>query len=265
MADLWRSRGHLLIAALALALLPAGAAPAREKGLIGYWPFDEGAGPTVGDQVGKNDVALIGNPVWTRNASGYCLLFNGSEDRRVYGRLKSHAGYRGNVAHGTLSVWARAVDGGVALTNDPAGRSRVISVGFPHASLLGIRQGRWCACVYDGRNVEYIDGPPVVNDEWTHLAATWNEVFTRFYVNGREVREGGPYLRYDVPGAGVTSWTFSHVASHIPKWGQMFRGYVDDWKLFNRALTPEEIAAEYEREKDKRSLTRVGTDTGKKK
>jgi len=241
------------IAALSAVLLQAAGAQ-TDKDLLGYWPFDKGDGATAVDQVGGNDVELIGNPVWTKNISGYCLLFNGSDNKLVYGKLMSHKGYRGNVECGTISVWARAVAGGAALTNDPAGRARVISVGFPHATLVGILNGHWCAIAYDGRFVEYINGPPVVNDQWTYLVITWDEVFARFYVNGKEINEGGPYLRYNVPGSGVTSWTSSYVASHVPRWGQMFKGYIDDWKLFKRALPPEKIAAEYNREKGKRSI-----------
>jgi len=245
-----------LVAVLALALLP-GAIAQQDKDLLGYWPFDEGTGATTRDQAGKNDLELVGNPVWTKNASGYCLLFDGSNERFVYGTRRTGAiGYRGSgiIERGTISVWARPVDGGLAQPNpgDQAGRARVVCT--EESTHVGICDGRWCGLAYDHYRVEYIMGPPVVNDQWTHLAMTWNEVFARFYVNGREIiREEGPYLRCDISGAEVNTWYRLYVS--FPKHRQMFKGYVDDWKLFKRVLTPEEITAEYDREKDKRSIT----------
>jgi hypothetical protein len=254
--NVWACRAMTGVASLLCLLASVIAAHSAEPSdLLGHWPFNEGAGHVARDIVGGNDLELIGNPVWVRNPGGYCLLFDGSDQRRVYGRLSGHRGYRGQVDQGTISVWARAVDGGVALSGDTAGRARVLSLGFPAETILGIRNGRWCGLVYDGRTVVYIDGPTVSDGEWTHLAATWDDFFTRFYVNGREIREGGPYLRTPVVGSGITSWTRSHVASHVPRWGQMFKGYVDEWKFYNRALCPEEIAAAYAREKEDRALT----------
>ena len=232
-----------LVAALALALLQ-GTSAQTDKDLIGYWPFDEGTGVTARDQAGKNDLDLVGNPVWTKNASGYCLLFDGSLERPVYGERDSVLGYAGIMGCGTISVWARAVDGG------PTQRARVAVLSEIQ---VGISDGHWSGLAYDGR-VEYILGPPVVNDQWVHLALTWNEVFARFYVNGKEiVREEGQYLRYDTSGWVTTMWDNLYIS--FPRHGQMYKGYVDDWKMYKCALAPAEIAAEYEREKDKRAIT----------
>jgi len=241
-----------LFAVLALALLPAASAQTNTD-LIGYWPFDEGIGVTTRDQAGKNDFALTGNPVWTKNVSGYCLLFDGSDDRPVYGVCEFNKGYPGLgvFEHGTISVWARAVDGGYAQPEAKGSRSRVVCVNEIH---VGIIDGRWFGLAYDWKRVEYINGPPAVNDQWTHLALTWDDIFSRFYVNGREVvREEGPYLRCDLGGRDFSMWTSMWVS--FPWYRQMYKGYVDDWKLFKRALAPAEIAAEYEREKDKRAIT----------
>jgi len=240
-----------LFAVLALALLPAASAQTNTD-LIGYWPFDEGLGVTTRDQVGKNHFALIGNPVWTKNASGYCLLFDGSIKRPVYGWCEFNEGYQGLgvLEHGTISVWARPVDDGYA-QGSQAGRTRVVDLNTIH---VGIISNCWGALAYDFQRVENIIGPVAVNDQWTHLALTWNKVFARFYVNGREItREEGPYLRSALGGRDFNMWTSMYVS--YPHNGQMFKGYVDDWKLYKRALAPAEIAAEYEREKDKRAIT----------
>jgi len=119
-------RWRWLVTALSLVLLQ-GASAQTDKDLIGYWPFDEGAGVTACDQAGKYDLDLIGNPVWTKNASGYCLLFDGSNERSVYGEHNSVYGYAGIMGRGTISVWARAVDGGCAQADGgKKGTARVV-------------------------------------------------------------------------------------------------------------------------------------------
>jgi len=245
-----------LLTMLALALLPAARAQANTD-LIGYWPFDDGIGVTTRDQAGKSDFKLIGNPVWTKNVSGYCLLFDGSDERPVYGANAGPNLYQGLgiFEHGTISVWTLPFDGGYAQPNpgDTAGqgRARIASIDNIH---VGLYDGCWCGLAYDFQRVEYIRGPAMVKDQWVYLVMTWDKIFARFYVNGREaVRSEGPYLRSDLGGRDISMWESMYVS--YPYHRQMYKGYVDDWKLYKRVLTPAEIAAEYEREKDKRAIT----------
>ncbi len=227
-----------ILTAVIVATLSADDAPA---GLLGHWPFDEGRGQITRDTAGGiGDATLIGNPEWGKTPAGYCLFFNGTPEHKVYAEI-SGRGFRGQTRHGTFSVWAKAVDGGVVYASDAAGRARLCSL----AGLqLGIRGGQWIAVVYDGY-VQYIEGPPVTDGEWIHLALTWDDVFTRLYANGAEVViEGGTYLTRGFVGHDVR--TPFYIASTNPQWGQMFRGYLDELKFFNRALAPAEIAAEYE-------------------
>lgn len=233
--------GFVAIVALT-AVCSSGFAENTPAGLIGHWPFDEGRGQSTRDIAGGiGDATLIGNPEWVKASSGYCLFFNGTPEHKVYAKT-SGRGFRSQTQQGTFSVWAKAVDGGLVYSGDKAGRARLFSLG---GLQIGIRGGRWVAVVYDGY-VQYIDGPPVVDGEWIHLALTWDDVVTRLYANGREVViEGGAYLTRGYRGHDVRSPFY--IASSNPDWGQMYRGYLDELKFFNRPLAAGEIADEHER------------------
>jgi hypothetical protein len=49
------------------------------NGLVGWWKMDEGQGLTAYDTSGKNkNGTLINSPAWTTGIKGNCLLFNGT-------------------------------------------------------------------------------------------------------------------------------------------------------------------------------------------
>ena len=49
-------------------------------GMISYWKFDEGSGPTAFDSADANDGTLINGPVWTSGQVGGALSFDGLDD-----------------------------------------------------------------------------------------------------------------------------------------------------------------------------------------
>ncbi len=73
---------HLILLALALILIPTGAARAfdlSDPALIGYWPFNEGSGTVAADLSGNDyDGALNGGVTWTDGIYGGALHFDGS-------------------------------------------------------------------------------------------------------------------------------------------------------------------------------------------
>jgi hypothetical protein len=72
---------------------------------------------------------------------------------------------------------------------------------------------------------------------WTHLAATYDGVNVRIFVNGVE--------------AGVTPVTGSMLTSNLPLriggnavWGEYFQGVIDEVRIYNRALSTDEISTD---------------------
>jgi hypothetical protein len=64
---------------LALALAVAGGVCAAEPGLVGWWNFDEGPGPTAADATGNGNAGtLTGGVQWMAQETGGALEFDGS-------------------------------------------------------------------------------------------------------------------------------------------------------------------------------------------
>ena len=69
-----------LIVGLCLAVIITGAVEARqvkEKGLVGYWSFDEGKGDMAEDHSGNENDGEIKDAEWVKGKVGFALKFDG--------------------------------------------------------------------------------------------------------------------------------------------------------------------------------------------
>ncbi|MDO9551877.1 LamG domain-containing protein [Rhodonellum sp.] len=80
---------------------------------------------------------------------------------------------------------------------------------------------------------------PSTNTDWVHLAFTISETNASVYINGQKVSGG------DFPGVNWTGCDVLSIASGAPRfaeWGHLSDGSLfDELRLFNKALTQEEI------------------------
>jgi len=75
---------------------------------------------------------------------------------------------------------------------------------------------------------------------WTHLAATYDKSTLRLYVNGTQVASTA------VSGTLVNSTRALKIGGNTI-WGEYFAGLIDEVRVYERALTPAEIAADKDR------------------
>ena len=76
--------------------------------------------------------------------------------------------------------------------------------------------------------------------EWVHVIATHDNRVMRLYLNGRLVGS------LDRPGALVSSGNRLCLGAYSPgDPAHAFQGVLDEVRLYDRALTPEEVAARY--------------------
>jgi hypothetical protein len=94
--------------------------------------------------------------------------------------------------------------------------------------------------------------PKPENGEWVHIAGTQDGIFARFYINGElmkqsigEVVTNGHLLPF---GQVKSPWRFGLTYP----WGKSgrYRGYVDDVRLYSKALSPEELKKLYEESRE---------------
>jgi len=205
------------------------------RGLVGYWSFDEGSGSTVYDASGNgNDGTLIHDPKWTAGKSGSALQFDGVDDYVDCGNDESLTGINGQV---TLEAWiyldALTTHYKIVYhTNDEYGMA-VLSNGSTEVRI------RDSDVNYDAN----VPAGTITAGQWYHLVGTYDGEYVRSYVNGDLVENGAnnPKAHTGDIDTSIASVYISHPTSYP------FNGIIDEVRIYNRALSAEEVKYHYNR------------------
>lgn len=224
---------------------PIGGSPIGSE--LMYWKMDEGYGDfAYDDGTADNDGYLAGGdtcpgdsecPTWTNDGKfGKALSFDGGD----YMEAGTHPGLDNNgTGEYSASLWFKT-------TTNPTnnyGLMGIVSSGGNQDRFLQVTSaGLPRFYVYDGTE-RYATGSTVVTDgKWHYLAGVFDGSRIYIYVDGK--LEGStsttgtedqtdPYVR------------FSHAA--IVSYYDMVVGSIDEAKIFNIALTAEQIKIDYNR------------------
>ncbi|HUU19537.1 MAG TPA: MBL fold metallo-hydrolase [Sedimentisphaerales bacterium] len=202
--------------------------------LIAHWKLDETEGSVAYDSAGDNDGSCHGEPFW-QPAGGKvdgALEFDGINDY-------ISADFVLNPAEGAFSVFAW-IKGGAA--------GQVI---ISQTDGTGTGEAWIGAETSDGKLMTGLTPPPagrsapqplvsesvIIDGQWHHIGLVWNRSYRYLYVDGIEAAgdttalaplkasDGGLYI-----GAGKTLEA-----------GSFFPGLIDDVRIYNRALSTEDI------------------------
>jgi parallel beta-helix repeat protein len=216
-----------------------------DPNFISLWKFDEGSGTTASDSIGDNDGTLVNGPDWTAGKIGGALSFDGVDD---YVNFDAHIGDYQNLSTGTISIWIKkdstgsaggffcASDGGdvysslyfeklgnekikVRISENDTSRLYWVSndtlpAGWHHFAYVTNSSGQWI----------YLDGEPMTGT-YTVGSASTNAFFD--YVTQQDTLRIGHIYRHS---EAVSPWD----------------GLIDDVRIYNRALSAEEIELIYE-------------------
>ena len=214
-----------------------------QDGLVAHFKLDEVSGTTAADASGNgNNGTLIGSRLeWLPGHDGGGLRFGAPVATEVADRLEFPT--KGmSVTACTIAVWANLAD------PQPATSGRYF---FGHASPVSGRSFSDRIQIYlqDGTNPSrkldiglggsHTTASDIVElplEEWLHVALAWNNGTYVVYVNGAPVANG--------------SYTGLATLKSVANFGndgcgdpyEMFSGMLDDARVYNRALTADEIA-----------------------
>jgi hypothetical protein len=201
------------------------------SGLVGLWKFDEGSGTTATDSSGNgNTGTLIGSPTWVNGKLGKSLSFDGVDD---YVRVERSSSLD-VTAQVTVETWVypRAYDNHIV--------SRVIG-GDPYSAHVYV-----IGTSGDGKAHYSVNHSPMAAHSeatislrtWTHLAMTYNGSHVCLYVNGTFDS------KYAQTGPINTTSCWLGIGCK-PQCGlAYFNGIIDDVRIYNRALSQQEIQAD---------------------
>jgi hypothetical protein len=218
------------------------------NGLVGYWPFDDGSGTTVKDMSGGgSNGSLAGDAGWGSGImSGAMSLAGGTG----YARVPSTPAIELITNSFTVCVWVKfPTNSSYAVGDMQSVARKVIDEGnnaFPYTAYdlivqdagSGTFRARVAATRASDSTRSSALGNPHPYGPWYHLVGVYDGSTLRIYVNGVQESSAafsGAVLQTGQP---LCIGRYGTVAEPV-------NGLMDDFRLYNRALTPTEIQSLY--------------------
>jgi hypothetical protein len=229
----------VLISAAAIAVV---APPAHaDTSLAGYWPFDEGSGTKAADVSGYgNNGTLSGGVQWVPGHSGTALAFDGAT-----GNVRVPDAPSLEPAAITVQAWVKVL-------GSPGNLKYIVAKGGFGCTtgaygLYTGPQGGLMFYVDHSDGVTYTQSPDagtgVWDGHWHFVAGTYDGSAVRLYVDGTEVGTGTPDNSPLAYGGPTSNDLYIGHYEGCP--GLDFNGTIDEPKIWDRALSPQQVQAQY--------------------
>jgi hypothetical protein len=184
-------------------------------GDFAHYKFDEGTGTTAADSSGHHHNGVVGGALWTSGVLGKALQFNTGTDNVTINVTDVPIPW-------TACMWVNrqpSPDVSAILIN--GGTAALKLEQYPNTGLVGFT-------AYGAADFTFGYSAPI--GTWTHLTFVGNTGGTALYVNGN----------YAETNPNMISMPLSILGNSA---GDAMRGSLDDVRVFNRELTPEQIHA----------------------
>jgi hypothetical protein len=225
---------------------PASFVTASVNGLVAAYSFNEGSGGFVNDSSGMGNTGTISGASWTSGGRyGHALSFDGvgnwvtvndaaSLDLTTAMTLEAWVKPASNAGWETILYKERAGSAGPPAQDPGLAWALYSSDGAAPPAVYGM-----AANATGGNQWTHATGSTLLSlNTWTHVAGTYSGNTLRLYVNGglvRSINVTGPLA---VSGGALR---IGGNAISIPFGGQYFKGLIDEIRIYNRALTAQEI------------------------
>ncbi|MGO9111560.1 MAG: LamG domain-containing protein [Thermoguttaceae bacterium] len=212
---------------------PAKPAAEKQTGPVACWKFDEGTGETAKDSAGKNDGKLV-NAKWVDGKVGKAIELSGSNSYaevpdapalNLTGAITIEAWVKHKGA--TFKDWEAILAKGDNTYRMHLSRDK-------HTFDLGINYGGYdlaCEVVPEA-------------DKWHFVVATYDGTQASLYVDGKKVASN-----QDCPNQIDTNDRPLYIGNNSDYPERGFTGVIGEVKIYDRALSADEIAKQYEKTK----------------
>ncbi len=205
-----------------------------DVGLAAHWKFDDGAGTTALDSSGNgNHGTLTNGPTWATGVRGGALDFDGVDDHVEMGDILNEV-----TGSFSVSAWGYRRDGGrlQIINADESGTYRGFWFQVSETGRIGINYGDGTGAGSNDRRSKGVDSA-VAAEEWTHITAVVRGATDMtIYVNG--VDAGGTHSG---SGGGMVWSANPCYVGYSVRGGERYSGLLDDLRVYDRALTGEEV------------------------
>ncbi|HEY0705874.1 MAG TPA: LamG-like jellyroll fold domain-containing protein [Polyangia bacterium] len=217
--------------------LPDAAGPAPEVagpppvGLVVHWQFNEARGLTSADVTGRGNTAtLVSGAGWAEGVEGSAVSLDGEND---HVRATPPATPAIEAPKALAFFYFRGLGGNGGLRTCAALNNPNADAGIQ----IGIDRGRPAVWQW-GQNAGFAASPRLAPPGWSHVAYTYDGTRHRLYVDGVMVDTS-----VQTPQSGkATNLLLGAPDVEDVDDDEMCRGRIDDFRLFDRALTDAEVA-----------------------
>lgn len=218
----------------------------KSPSVLAYWRFDDAQGSTAQDSTTNNNpvtlAASTANPTWQTEdqcIAGKCLYFDGSND---YAETAAAPTLDiGGTTNFSLSTWIR-------ISGKPSvGGSYWQAIAFSETGqgsgdydkILRINTSGYADFyVYDGNPKNATGSTDLSDGQWHHLTGTYDGTNIRLYVDGQ--------LQATTAASGSQNFTTPQIVfSHHPGTNIFFKGFIDEPKIYQTALSASQVTANY--------------------
>jgi hypothetical protein len=215
---------------------------------VGYWNFNEGKGTIAFDQSDFGNDGIIHNAAWNEGIVDNCLLFNG------HNSSVSIEDFQYNFDEISIQAWVKIINydnefgkivdfGYCGEEHQPIGRRISIqTINQPYKNKKGISFN------IDGTSVELGGGGSILystseSNSWIHIVATWktNENL-HLFINGELVGTTTTSIQKSLE---ILDDDNKIIGSRIDMNTDFFNGFIDEVKIYNRALNKNEVQILY--------------------
>jgi hypothetical protein len=209
----------------------------RDKGMVGYWSFDEGSGTTAYDRSGNNNNGTLYNgPTWVDGKVGKALSFDGVNDYVDVGNSSTLVS-----KDMSILMWVQVLNYNCNSTYREIIR-RENANGYQW-SCAGM--GYW-DIGYKNNNGIWNSPPGITSstiplNQWTFIASIYDSnsvAQQRVFINGNK------YSESTLSDRGTLNSNITYIGSYGPN-NRPYSGLIDEVRIYNRALSDAEIQAIY--------------------
>ena len=218
--------------------------------LLGYWKFDEGIGSTAYDSSGnENNGAINGTGSWTDGIMGLALNFNGV-DNYVTVPYEDFD----DLSVATIMFLAKldniSITHSFLFIGDSDGSpNNEFGIHFYYGTLTAerrkIRVFKWI----NGTRYDRWGSTKILDNNWHHIAVVIAGVSSRpdIYIDGVEVASysNGGYPWTTGCTSNISNIDGASIGINFRGGGGLIDGLIDDYRIYNRALSADEIATYY--------------------
>ena len=212
-----------------------------QDGLVGYWSFDgpDVAGVTAYDRSGQgNTGTLTSGPTRAIGRIGQALSFDGSDDLVSV----SDSNSLDLTTDLTIGAWVRSKNLPATNVDRVVAKEDVGSVGTNSYGFGVLTSGKLRFTIFGVEDIDDTGSRTVSTNQWFHILVAHTGTSYKFYIDG--------VLNSDLtntnnPTANALTLLIGRRGSDIGGHFEFFDGLIDDVRIYNRVLSPDEIKRLY--------------------